>query len=369
MIIKTQSLQEVCKGIMDAVDASNNVLVTETLELKSTQGKLFLSVTNREYFVTVSLDINTDEEIHAVISASLFLQLVSKITTDSIELVIKDNALVVKGNGSYKFPLIFDGDALLELPRITIDEVTSTFAISNDILQDILRYNTKELQKSGIRKPVQKMFYIDEFGAITFASGACINNFSLETPVKLLLSEKLVKLFKLFTTETVSLSVGFNLISGSITQTRIKLKNDSVELTAITNNEDSLIDSVPVKAIRGLATTSYPHKVIFNKQAMLDALGRLSIFSKKDVVTLYTYLEFSDSELKVYDTRKDNFETIQLEQSNVEEPYMCILNMNDFKITLESQKEEFVTMRFGNHKAVSVEKTKIINLLPECKLN
>ena len=370
MIIKTSEFQEVCKSIMEAVDTSaGGITATEMLELKIVKGKLFLSVTNGSYFVTVSLGVDTDEELHAVISANLFLQLISKITTDTVELVAKENVLTVKGNGSYKFPLVFDGDKLFALPELDIAEVTNSFAISNDILQDILKYNTKELQKSGIRKPVQKMFYIDEQGALTFASGACVNKFNLEQPVKLLLSEKVVKLFKLFNSESVRLDIGFNEIANSIIQTRIRLKNDTVELTAITNNDDRDFSSIPVSAIRGFTTANYTNKVIFNKQAVLDALGRLSIFAKKDVVTLYTYLEFSDSKLVIYDTKKENFETIALEQSNVTEDYLCILNTNDFKITLDSIKEEFVTMRFGGSKAVVFERPNIVNVLPQCKVD
>ena len=368
MIIKTKEFQEVCKGILEAVDETNNQAVTETLELKVESGKMYLSVTNQEYFITVSLDVNTEETIKAVISASLFLKLVSKITTEEIGITMADNALVVKGNGTYKFPLIFDGDKLLELPRIKIEEVTNDFVISTEILQDILKYNTKELQKSGIRMPVHKMFYVDEQGAITYASGACVTSFTLNQPVKLLLSEKLVKLFKLFASESVKFTVGFSQVA-SFVQTRIKLQNNNVELTAILDSDPAKLNSVPASVIRNIANTNYENKVIFNKQAVLDALNRLSIFAKKDVVTLYTYLEFTDSELVIYDTRKDNHEVIKLDQSNVTDKYMCILNTNDFKTTLETQREEVITMRFGNHKSVTVERPKIKIVLPECKIN
>lgn len=369
MILKTREFQEICKGILEAVDETNNQAVTETLELKVESGKMYLSVTNQEYFITVSLDVNTEETIKAVISASLFLKLVSKITTEEIGITMSDNALVVNGNGTYKFPLIFDGDKLLELPRIKIDEVTNDFVISTEILQDILKYNTKELQKSGIRMPVHKMFYIDEQGAITYGSGACVTSFTLNQPVKLLLSEKLVKLFKLFTSDSVAFKVGFSQIA-NFTQTRIKLQNDNIELTAILDSDPAKLNSVPAPVIRSIANTQYENKVIFNKQAVLDALNRLSIFAKKNVVTLYTYLEFTETSLIIYDTRKDNHEEITLDQSNVEGTYMCILNTNDFKTTLETQKDDVVTMRFGNHKSVTVDsRPKVKIVLPECKLN
>lgn len=369
MNIKLQEFQEACRSILEAVDESSDDATTEVLELTAKAGKMLLSVKSKEYFVTVSLDTNSDEELHAVISASAFLKLISKITTDTVDLSVANNVLTVKGNGNYKFPLIFDGDRLLELPRIVIDNVTNDFTIANDTLQDILKYNSKELQKSGIKKPAQKMFYIDEQGALTYSAGACITEFTLDTPIRLLLSEKLVKLFKLFSDDTVAVTLGFTSVSQSLTQTKIKFKTSNVELTAITNNDSQLINSVPAKVIRSMANSVYDYKVIFNKQDVLDALGRLSIFAKKDVVTLHTYLEITDSELIIYDTRKENNERVALEQSNLEDTYSCILNTNDFKITLESQKEEFVTMRFGNGRAIVFDRPKIKNILPECREN
>ena len=46
-----------------------------------------------------------------------------------------------------------------------------------------------------VSNPIQRLYYMDERGAVTFTSGACINNFTLEKPVKILLNNKLVKLF------------------------------------------------------------------------------------------------------------------------------------------------------------------------------
>lgn len=369
MILNVKKFQEVCKDILDAVDESVNAPETATLELLTKENKLLLSVTNKEYFVTVALDIDSKEELHAVISASSFLKLISKITTETISLSIINNTLIVKGNGSYKFPLIFDEESLLKLPEIVIENVTNEFEISTSILQDIFKNNTKELLKSGIKNPTQSMFYIDEQGAITYASGACVTSFTLPETVKLLLSEKLVKLFKLFTEESVTLTIGYSFINENITQTRIRLKDSKVTITSITNNDSATINSIPVKVIRNVVNSVYNNKVVFNKQLVLDALDRLSIFSKKDVVTLYTYLEFDNEQLTIYDTKKENSEKILLEQSNVEDKYTCILNTKDLMITLNSQKEEFVVMKFGNGRSVVFEKANVKNVLPECRAN
>ena len=71
----------------------------------------------------------------------------AKLTTEEIELNAKDKYLEIKANGKYKVPFIFEGENLVTLPVIKIDNVTSSFDISNDILNSITIYNSKNIKK------------------------------------------------------------------------------------------------------------------------------------------------------------------------------------------------------------------------------
>lgn len=367
MIVKVEQFQEVCKKILEAVDSSGVVSVSDTLELELINKKLYLNVTNNEYYVTVTIDVDDDSEFHAVVNASLFLNLVSKLTTAEMHMNIKDNVLVIKSNGNYKIPLIFENDALVQLPKIKIGEVTSNFKIANETLQSILKFNSKELQKSGIKKIVQKMFYIDDKGCITFTNGACVNSFTLEKPVKILLTEKVVKLFKLFLSDEIEFTLGVDVTSNNMVQTKASFKDKDVQITTILSSDSSLINSVPVEAIRGLASTSFPHSIVLEKRSVLDAINRLSLFDKNNVVTLYTYLSVSKEGLCIYDTRKNNNEKLPLVNAfNSDETYDFILDTNDFKITLETNNDQYVTLNFGNKRAVVIDRPNIKNILPEC---
>lgn len=367
MIVKVEQFQEVCKKILEAVDSSGVVSVSDTLELELINKKLYLNVTNNEYYVTVTIDVDDDSEFHAVVNASLFLNLVSKLTTAEMHMNIKDNVLVIKSNGNYKIPLIFENDALVQLPKIKIGEVTSNFKIANETLQSILKFNSKELQKSGIKKIVQKMFYIDDKGCITFTNGACVNSFTLEKPVKILLTEKVVKLFKLFLSDEIEFTLGVDVTSNNMVQTKASFKDKDVQITTILSSDSSLINSVPVEAIRGLASTSFPHSIVLEKRSVLDAINRLSLFDKNNVVTLYTYLSVSKEGLCIYDTRKNNNEKLPLVNAfNSDETYDFILDTNDFKITLETNNDQYVTLNFGNRRAVVIDRPNIKNILPEC---
>ena len=111
LILKRELFQKYCTDILSAVDSNELSILTETLELKTLNNTLVMSVTNREYYAKVIIPIENVLELQATVNANLFLRLIAQISTPEIELSVTDNFLVVKGNGLYKLPLIFDGDS------------------------------------------------------------------------------------------------------------------------------------------------------------------------------------------------------------------------------------------------------------------
>lgn len=372
MIIRIEKLQNACKNILTAVDSNTLSAITETLELVTVDNYLYMNVTNREYFAQVKIDIGEVVDFHATVNATLFLKLISQITTDTVELNIKDNYVVVVANGTYKLPLIFDGDKLLELPEIEIKNVTNEFEIDSDILTSILQYNSKELLKGTIARPVQRLYYVDEKGAITFTSGACVNSFNLPQEVKLLFNDRLVKLFKLFDGSKVNLKIGYDNISEDIIQTKVSFTSPDIKLTAILSCDDSLLSKVPVSAIRGIATAEYPYSININKEYLLQAISRLLLFNtlsgSRDIVKPYSILEFGKDSVTIYDVKKENKEIVNYNNTvlDIDEPYTAILDLPELKATLETCNEPYLNINFGNNTSIVLTRGRITNVIPEC---
>lgn len=376
MILRIETLQEACKNILTAVDNNELSAITETLELIVKDGTLFMNVTNREYFVQVEIPADEDNELHATVNANLFLKLIAHTTTDTVELNVVDTNLIVKANGTYKIPLIFDNDKLLELPQIEIKNITNEFSINSDVLKSILNYNSKELTKGTISKSVQKLYYVDEKGCITFTNGACVNTFSLEQPVKLLFNNRLVKLFKLFDEPTVNFTVGFDAISEDIIQTKVRFKSKNITLTAILSCDDTLLSGVPVNAIRGRASGEYPYSININKEAMLQTISRLLLFnstlgSSTAAIKPYSTFEFGTDAVTIYDVKKENKETINYNNTVIgcDKPYTAILDLSELKVTLESCSEPYLNIHFGDEQALVISRGNISNIIPECHIN
>lgn len=368
MILKCDELQQHCSVLIQALDANALAVITETLELKTEGSTLYMSITNREYFAQVKLDIGVEENFHATVNANLFLKLVSQITTEAIELNIMGNSLIIKGNGTYKLPLIFEGEELLNLPVINIDNVTSSFNINSSILLSILQYNSKELTKGTISKPIQKLYYMDELGAITFTSGACVNSFSLTQPVKILLNDRIVKLFKLFKSGDVKFTLGYDAIADDIIQTKVRFETDSIIITAILSCDDTLLRSVPVSAIRARASAEYPYSITVNKDELIQTINRLHLFAGRDSINLYSTLDFKRNSMIVYDNKKENQEEISYVNSepDIDDCYTVLVDFNDLKKTLETCTEQYLTIHFGNQQAIVISRGSIKNVIPEC---
>lgn len=363
--IETKEFQKLCKNLLDAVDTRSTSTVSEVLELKSSGNSLLLNITNEEYYVSTKMDFNNVlSEFKAVVNASLFLGLVSKITTTSIGLDIDGNSLVVKSNGEYKFPMIYEGTEMVNVPEIVINNPVNELPISKQIIDSILKFNLKELKKTAIETPLQNQFYIDENGCITFGVGACVNNFTLDNQIKLLFPLKIVKLLKLFNGEIVNLTLGYDPVSESIIQTKVYLDDGVTKLCAILSTNNNLLNSFPVIQIRERANYNYPNSLVVDKDLLIESLSRLSLFNKG--TSLFTPFEVKDGKLIVYDCKKVNKEIINL--STVGNDYQFTLNTKDLDLTLKTFSEKYLTIKYGDSRSIVVDRDNVKDVIPECKV-
>lgn len=370
MIIKTDEFKKVCNTVLGATDVSELSLLTETLELKTVGKTLYLNTTNKEYYASIKFELEHEEDFHVAVNANLFLKLIAAITSETIEFSVRDTYLNIKANGNYKIPLIFENDMLMEVPAIVIENKTVEMNISSTILDSITKYNSKQLTIGTTAKPVQKMFYVDQEGCITFTVGACVNNFTLEKPIKILLNQRLVNLFKLFKGQMVQFSLGYDAISETIVQTKVSFETPEITLTAVTGCDDALLAQVPVAAIRDRANKTYDNNVVLSVAAVTEAIDRLLLFSagygSKQNLKPYGAFEFTTSQVTMYDTKRENTEILNYENGTVlPADYAMTLDLMEFKKVLDGCTEQYITLNFGDHKACVVIRGAVKNVIPE----
>lgn len=371
MILKVKDLKDLSGIILPAVESTDLTALPETLELVASNGILNFSITNKEYLLDVSVPIDYDEKFEATVNATLFLKLISQTSTELIELFVKDNSLIIKGNGTYNLPLIFQNNELFKIPRIVIDTIDSEFDIEGDLLFNILKYNTKQISTGILSRPVQKMYYIDNEGAITFTSGACVTKFNLDKPIKLLFNQRLVKLFKLFKNNKVHFTLGHTNISNELTQTKIKFEINNIKLTAIVSSDTDMINSVPVKAIRDRAYKDYPYSISVNTSKFNDSINRMKLFigDGKSLIS-YIKLTFNSDSLILSDIDNINTESVSYSSSSLslDKPYTLAIDLIDLQAVLDTYLGSDLILNFGDHQALVISRVSIKNIIPEVRL-
>jgi DNA polymerase III sliding clamp (beta) subunit (PCNA family) len=372
MIFKTKEFKQTCSSILSAIDSNELSTLTETLELVSEGKTLYLNVTNKEYYVSRKFELDQEEVFHATVKAETFLKLIDRTTTEEVELTLQDNYVLVKANGNYKLPLVFENDNLLELPIITIDNKTVDMEIPYSVLESIATYNSKEIAQSSLAQPVQKLYYVDEHGCITFTKGSCVNSFTLDKPIRILLNDRLVKLFKLFkTSSSVKFELGYDAISETIIQTKVSFSNENIKLTAILSCNNDLINKVPADKIRFRANTLYSNKVILDKNQLAEAVTRLLLFTDAKSAKPYSTFKFDiEGNLTVFDTNNENCEIIRYQSgTEIEGEYLMRLDLSNFSKVLDTCVEPQIALHFGNGQCCVLSRGSIKNVIPEVRHN
>lgn len=376
MILKTKTFQEAANKILVAVGLDRTAT---NLELAAKGNALYLRVTNREYYVAVKFDLQEPTDFRAVVDANLFLNLISGLTTEEFKLEIKDTHVVVKaGKSSYKLAMIYENDQLMKLPIIKLDkdQITVEMGIAQDILMSILNVNGKEIQKAKRLdvNELQRYYYIDETGCFTFTTGACVNSFTLEKAIKLLLTDKVVKLFKLFESD-VWMSYGHQVGTDGSLQPIVVFQTEGVYVASRLLNDETCIQKIkaPCDAMKNLIKEAYDHTLVLSAIDLTAAINRLLMFhknssAKADLSFVPSLVEFTDTELTISDLSGDNKEIITIENgSTTPGNYSMGVNLIDLKSVLDSCKNEHITMNCGNRKSIIINRGTISNVIAETR--
>lgn len=377
MILKTKTFQEAANKILLAVGLDR---AAANLELAAKDTALYLRVTNREYYVAVKFELEEPTDFRAVVDANLFLNLISGINTEEFELKIKDTHIVVKaGKSSYKLAMIYENDQLMKLPIIKLDkdQITVDMPIEHEVLMSILNVNGKEIQKAKKLdvNELQRYYYIDETGCFTFTTGACVNSFTLEKPIKLLLTDKVVKLFKLFNSD-VFMSYGHFVNKDGSLQPIVIFQTEDVYVASRLLNDDTCIQKIkaPCDAMKNLIKEAYDHNLVLSASEMSAAIGRLLMFhknssAKADLSFVPASVTFTETDFTISDLSGDNKEIITIENSSTTPGnYSMGVNLIDLKSVLDSCKNEHITMNCGNHKSIIINRGTISNVIAETRV-
>lgn len=374
MILKTAQFKKLANKILFAAEVDKNAA---NLELVTKDNFLYLNVTNKEYYVSIRYQLDEAEEFRATVDAALFLNLISGINTDTFELAAKNNNIIVKvGKSNYKLAMIYENDQLLTLPKIIITNKTVEMSISNEILQSILNVNGREIAKIKNKKinnvnPLQLVYYLDQDGAFTFTTGSCLNKFKLDQPIQIILTDRIVKLFKLFD-EDPYFSCGHDIVYNDSVQTKISFETSDIYIAAIVNHDDKAITGIqgPYRATKQFIETTYDNHIVVAADILNAAITRIMQFTKNsisnaDMTLLPAEVHLNNDEITIIDPQENTEVLVAENASYTNGEYIMKVNLPDLKSVLDSCKSEHITINCGNHRSVIIHRGNISNVIPE----
>ena len=364
MILRTEEFQKECNILALALE--NNSLLPDIgiLELEVEGTNLVMKMNNVEHYEEIIIPLSSHEDFNASVDGALFLNLVSKLTSETIELKVAPNSLIILGNGTYNIPLHFKDSKMFKVKKIEADVINTTFTLPVSALTNTTYYNNKEMDRATTTTTVQTFHYFDEHGVLTFNQGACVNSFEVGEKFKLLLSARLVSLFKMFELSgdtTVTIQLGYRVVN-NVNRRIITLSTPSIKLTYLLLSEEQLLNSVPAEIIRDRATKVYDYKVTLDKALLLEALTRLALFLPKD--DFYINAEFSRDEVKF--EAGSNYETIfYSSDSNNLKNYSMTIDLKIFLDIIKIIPSKFINLNFGDHVAFTITHEGITHIIPE----
>ena len=366
--IKTSLIKDLTNKINKGIEGERTVRISELLELSVINNKLVLAVTNTQFYLTIELasGLQATDDLHVTIDADTFIKLISKTTTDEITLAEENGNLLFKGNGEYIFPLELDKDGNIKtLPKIDINE-TQTFEISGDTLYSIYSFGSNELVNDVPVEAIQKYYYVDNLGAITYTESPYLNNFKLNSNFQILINDRLAQLFSLFRGQkvTVGLSKEFN---NNLYQNKISLTSGSIRLVSYLP-DDTMVNKYPYNECRHLQENPYPGKITINRILLANALDRLNIFSVKDGNVIYKKagkLNFTVDGLEITSVMDKNKELIPYESKPQYYAYSCYMNLAQLQRHAKANNENNIEINYGNDLCIMFSKDNYNQIIVE----
>ena len=353
LTIKTSLL----KNLLDKTDkcASNNKMlpITGMMCINVSDNKLTLTTTDGSNYLYV-WDTVESSDFYAVVDESSFVKLVSKTTSDTMTFELVDSALKVYGNGTYSLELPVDENGnLIKFPN-PLHNVSyqPQFKWSKEALELILKTNKATLSTS-LAEPCYTGYYVSNCVITSDRSVICHNDLNLlSNPV--LVNPEIMNILSVFNSD-----VDVCLMSNDI----IFKGTDCLAYGHLMND----IDEYNAEAVINLVNTELPHKCEVNRNSLLNALDRLSLFVSpydKNAITL----KFTNEYLEIRSAKLNAVERIKYAYINDVSDSTCDIDIEMFKKQINVQSGDVVELWYGNDvfiKMVDGDTTQLIPLLVE----
>lgn len=359
--IKTNILQA---AVSKAVKGAGNLpilAITTALGIEVTPaGGLILTTTSNTCNLKIRVDNVTapqEQGFYACTECDLFAKLTSKTTSDTVTLVLTDNALIFVGNGQYTLPVIADEEgSVVRIQDIPVSSETS-YEITKKDIDKILRYNKGSVAKT-YETPVYAGYCIqssdkhDKATAVTYNTNtACVSTINWHGQ-DLLLPRVIVDLMNLISVDKASYRCdGVNIV----------IKAGDVEISGAVQEG---LETYPVNSLIDLVNDSeFVSSVKVNKAVLSSIFDRMALFVT-DLEMNSINLGISAEGMSISSHNMAGCEQVPLVEKDVKEAMTKIVVLNDIKTVIDTLVGDTVVIKFGSDKGLNIVENGVNQLVP-----
>lgn len=347
-VVSSRMKDAVNKAIKGA-GFNNLIPITSMIGIKLEGGKLRLFTTDMTNTLCIIIDKVSGVDMDITVDADKFGKLIAKTTSEDIELIVIDDVLSVKANGTYKIPLIADEEGLVTFPALSETKGKTTNVKLTSIMQ-AYNINKSALAKT-LENPALTGYYCGDMVISTDANVITFNDFKMfEQDEPLLISPQLMQLLTLNKQEDIKLIADKTLLTF--------IADDMVVQGAVMEG----IEDFPADDVKAYLDEAFTSSCKVPKDLLLATLDRLALF-----IEPYdkngAYFTFGRKGINIHSKKDASTEIINYVESKNFEPFMCCVDIPMLKEQLQANPDDTVKICYGNENALKIESGKVTQVI------
>ena len=351
LTINTSTLQNMVAKAMKGASCNKMIPLTGLMAIQLLDHELTLITTDATNYLYIHEDKVEGDDFYVVVQADIFSKLISKLTCEKVSLELKDNTLMVKGNGKYSIELPLDEEGeLIKFPNPMekgLGDITA-YAINLSTVKLILA-TAKSALANTLEVPCYTGYYVGDKVVATDTYKICGISIKLwDEPA--LISPEMMNLLDIFTDEKITAMRSGNTMW-------FESKNCHLYGTLM----DS-IDDYQIEAIDGLLEQGFESSCKLTKSALLQLLDRLALF-----VSPYdkngVYLTFTRDGLQIESKQANSVEVIPYTESKDFRDFTCCVDIEMFHSQVKANTGDGITIHYGEDNAIKITDGNVVQIV------
>lgn len=341
MKVQTEILKEMVSKAEKASSNNKSIPITQLMCIRVVDNELTLITTDATNYLYVSREIDEDD-FYVVVHVEQFSKLVSKLSSDTVELTLTDRSLEVKANGTYsiELPLDENGSPVVYLdPLAKFNDIDYDKSISKEAIDTILEYVKPSIETNDTSSETINYFSgktviaTNQYKIAQYLDGEVL-------PDEYLISAELMDLLGLICEDSVQYMIDDDVI--------VAHSNDSTVYGILES-----IDEYPIDIVEKLLDEKFDSYCKLSRQELLNALERIALFiGKYDNKTIR--LTFNKNGVNISNKSDKSVELVEYLESKKHKDFECLIDVELLMSQLKAYSSDNIELHYGKEHSIKL---------------